>query len=116
MPPREPSSAHAYELTLAVLPAGPQGRDPEQAVRGVLDLERRVVDLEAAVELLLELASDAVAVLVPGHEHVGRERGKARGDLPDVQVVDVGDARMQGSRGSRRAMSSRRRWRRTCTT
>src|SRR6478609_5209268 len=87
LPVRTPSSALHVGQNLAVRAA-----DVEQAVRRVLDLERRVVDPESLVQDGLELAADAVTVLAPADEHVRREGGKTRADLPDVQVVDVGDA------------------------
>src|SRR6478609_3624572 len=87
LPVRAPSSALHVGQNLAVRAA-----DVEQAVRRVLDLERRVVDPETLVQDSLELASDAVTILAPADEHVRRESGKTRADLPDVQVVDVGDA------------------------
>ena len=43
-----------------------------------------------------------VAVVAGRHEHVGGERREARGDLPDVQVVDLDDARGGGERAADR--------------
>ena len=40
-----------------------------------------------------------VAVLAAADEHVRRQGGEARADLPDVQVVDVGDAPWDAHRG-----------------
>ena len=39
-----------------------------------------------------------VAVAVAADDHVGRQRGEARGDLPDVEVVDLDDPRRGGHR------------------
>jgi hypothetical protein len=65
----------------------------------VVDLEGGVVDGEALVEQLLELAADAVTVVAGVvDEHVCRERGEAARDLPDVQVVHVLDVRVRGDR------------------
>src|SRR4051812_30030393 len=74
--------------------------DVEQPVGRVVDLQGRVLDPELLVQDVLELAADAVAVLASADEHVRGEGGKARADLPDVEVVDVGDAlvRAQGRR------------------
>ena len=60
----------------------------------VVDLEGRVVDPEALVQLVLELQPDRVAVGVLVDGDVGRERREAGRDLPDVQVVDLVDARV----------------------
>src|SRR4029079_671661 len=64
---------HRTSTRLAVRAVGSQGRDPEQAIRRVLDLEGRVVEPEPLVEELFELAADAMAVLVARHEHVRRQ-------------------------------------------
>ena len=50
-------------------------------------------------EHLLDGQAGGVAVDVGPHEHVRRQRGLARGDLPDVQVVDLGDALERGQLG-----------------
>src|SRR4051812_11853063 len=47
--------------------------DVEQSIRGVLDLQGRVLDVEALLQHGLELAADAVAVLAPADEDVGGE-------------------------------------------
>src|SRR5579863_9514066 len=58
----------------------------------VLDLQRRVAELETVAQQRGERAADLMAVL-PGIDHdVRRYRWEARCDLPDVQVVDLGDA------------------------
>src|SRR5581483_7841181 len=80
--------------TLAVPAAGPQAPDREQPLGGVLHLEGRVLEAEAGVQQLLELAPHAVAVLVALDEHVSRERREVGADLPHVQVVQAGDARV----------------------
>ena len=59
----------------------------------MIHLQRRVVDPEAVVQQLLELApAAAVAVVARPHQHVRGQRREARGDLPHVQVVDLDDA------------------------
>jgi hypothetical protein len=68
----------------------------------VVDLQRRMVDPEATLEHGLELTPDRVAVVAVVDEDVCRERGEAGGDLPDVQIVDVGDVPMRGERGADR--------------
>ncbi len=62
----------------------------------VIDLQGGVRDPEALVQQLLQLLPDLVAVVAGPDQDVGRQGGEARGDLPHVQVVDVGDARMAG--------------------
>src|SRR2546422_464985 len=68
----------------------------------VIDLEGRVVDAEALVEQLLELAADRMAIVAGVDEHVRGKRREARADLPDVQVVHALDVRMGGDRGADR--------------
>ena len=53
-------------------------------------------DPEALLEQPLELAAQLVAVVAGAHDDVRRQRREARGDLPDVQVVDLDDARLGG--------------------
>src|SRR5260370_11091511 len=60
----------------------------------VVDLQGRVSDPETVIQQLLQLFPDLVAVVAGADEDVGRQGGEARGDLPHVQVVDVGDARV----------------------
>src|SRR6476661_8508549 len=76
-------------LTLAIRAAVSQGAYLQQALRRVLDLQRRVIEREAFVEHRFELAPDRVAVLAPADEHVGGESRKAARDLPDVEIVDA---------------------------
>src|SRR6188472_2808260 len=76
----------------AIVGPAPSARlDLEQAVagRGVVDLERDVVDAEALGGDALEAPADLVAVVARADEDVRGERREARGDLPDVQVVDL---------------------------
>src|SRR5207237_2487339 len=48
-----------------------QGADREQLLAlGMLDLQRRVLDAEAIVELFLELTADGVAIVSGPYEHV----------------------------------------------
>src|ERR1700757_1977278 len=65
-----------------------------QRSRFVIDLERGVVDVEAVLEQPLQGPAQLVAVVARAHHDVRRQRGKARGDLPDVQVVDLDHARL----------------------
>ena len=60
----------------------------------------RVVDAELALDQLGELEPGAVAVGVGLDRDVGGEGGELRGDLPDVQVVDLDDARLLGHRAA----------------
>ena len=64
----------------------------------MLDLQGRVVDLEPLVDLVLEREPFAVAVGLGVDQHVGGKRREARGDLPDVQVVDLDHARHRDHR------------------
>ncbi len=54
----------------------------------MVDLEGRVVDLEPFREQALELTAQLVAILAGCDHDVGRQRGKARSDLPHVEIVD----------------------------
>src|SRR6476659_736814 len=69
-----------------------------QRRRLVVDLEGGVVDVEAFLEQLLKRAAQLVAVVPGPDHHVGRERGKPRGDLPHVQVVHLDDPGLAGQR------------------
>src|ERR1700677_936000 len=60
---------------------------------GVVHLEGGVGDAVLAAEERLEVGTDRMTVLARRHEHVRRGGGQARGDLPDVQVMDLGDVR-----------------------
>src|SRR3954454_1547968 len=70
----------------------------------MLDLERGVFDPEALAQQPGQLLTVLLCVAVGSHEHVRRERGEARGDLPDVQVVDLHYVRL----GRERAADLRR--------
>src|SRR5262249_38094085 len=72
----------------------------ESAVRGVIDLERCVVDVEAFGEHPLQFTTDGVAIVALVPEHVGGEGRETARDLPDVQVVDVLDGRVRGEGAS----------------
>src|SRR5579862_6488643 len=86
----ESGSGRAGSATLA-------GRlNLEQLGLRVVDLQRRVRDPPAFGEELREVAPGAVAVAVGLDEDVRGERGEARGDLPDVEVVDLDDSRDGG--------------------
>src|SRR5438552_16556117 len=62
----------------------------------VVDLERGVLDPEAAFDEHLELAPDGVAVVAGTDEDVRGESGEAGADRPHVEVVDVRDLRVLG--------------------
>jgi hypothetical protein len=47
--------------------------DLEQAIGGVLDLKRRVLEREPVDEHLVEVAPDRMAVLTAPDEHMSRE-------------------------------------------
>jgi hypothetical protein len=69
-------------------------RDVEQLPADVIDLQRRVVDVEARVQHRLHLTARSVAVAVAGDEHVRGERREAARDLPHVQVVNLDHVRL----------------------
>src|SRR5204862_3563593 len=61
----------------ALARAAAEGLDPEPAsLADVLDLERRVLEAELALEDALELAAALVAVVAATDEHMSRERGE----------------------------------------
>src|SRR5579871_3375 len=62
-----------------------------RASRDVVDLQRRVVEVEPSVEHLLDPAARGVAVGARPDEHVRRERGEAARHRPDVEVVHLDD-------------------------
>src|SRR5579862_1517968 len=66
--------------------------------RLVVDLERRVVDMETLVQQVVEAAAQLVAVVAGADDDVGRQRGEARCDLPHVEVVNLDDSRLGGER------------------
>jgi hypothetical protein len=66
----------------------------------VIDLERRVGDAPVGQQLL-KVGPDAVAVLPPIDKHMGGRGRHAVGDLPDVQVVNLRDARPGGHRAAK---------------
>ena len=57
----------------------------------MVDLQCRVLELEALLEQVLKPASRLVTVDAGRDEHVRGEGGKPTRDGPDVQVVDLGD-------------------------
>jgi len=71
----------------------PQARPFGRVVAEVVDLEGGVLDAVLAGKDLFEVSSSGVAILVATDEHVGRERRKAGGDGPDMQVVNLRYAR-----------------------
>ena len=60
-------------------------------VAGVVYLEGCVLDAVLAGEEFFEVTAAGVAVLVAADEDVGRERGEAGGNGPDVQVMNLLD-------------------------
>ena len=66
----------------------------------MVDLQGRVLDVEAILEKALELEPDRVAVVPGMHEHMGGERREARRQLPDVEVVDVDHVGVRGERAA----------------
>jgi hypothetical protein len=75
-------------VTLLGVQPPAQGRRGKHVV-AVVDLESGVAYLEAILEHALKLAPKLVAVLPGVHDHVSRQRRKARCDLPHVEVVDL---------------------------
>src|SRR5262245_14913654 len=110
---RAPSAASARAIaapipldapvTIAVLPSSPakgrrltadQGKAPLGHVsRHVLDLQRRVSEVEAVAQQVRELEPDRVAVGALVDEHVRRDRREAAAHRPDVEVVNVDHVR-----------------------
>src|SRR5215204_6845584 len=88
-------AAHAATIRAGTAPSGSStaiaelSQLDERALASVVDLERRVVDVEALVEHLLELEAHRVTVDAAGDQHVSGQRGHVRADLPDVEVVHV---------------------------
>ena len=62
----------------------------------VLDLQGRVMQVEAIMKETFQVASDGVAIVALAHQDVRGECGKVRPDLPYVQVVNAADARVRG--------------------
>jgi Ser/Thr protein kinase RdoA (MazF antagonist) len=79
---------------------------PDQPGRGretgVVDLEGGVGDAVLPAQVALQVGADRMAVLARRHEHVRGGGGHPRGDLPDVQVVDLGHVRAAGHSGAHR--------------
>src|ERR1700761_1246632 len=89
-PPCRPS------LTPRLLRAG-RGRHLDlERRRLVIDLERRVVDVEPVLEQLLERTAQIVAVVVGAHDDVRRKRGEPGCDLPHVEIVHLDHPRLGG--------------------
>jgi hypothetical protein len=57
----------------------------------MVDLQGGVRDAVLAAQEDLEVGADRVAVFARRDQHVRGGGGQARGDLPDVQVMDLGD-------------------------
>jgi Ser/Thr protein kinase RdoA (MazF antagonist) len=69
---------------------------------GVIDLQGGVGDAVLAAQERLQVSPDRVAVLAWRDQHVCRGGRLTRGDLPDVQVMDLGDIRPGRHRGAHR--------------
>ena len=73
--------------------ARPRSRPPDAGRGiGVIGLQRHVPDAVPLAEHRTQLRRDLVAVARRPHEHVRRQRDRARPDLPHVQVVHLGHA------------------------
>src|SRR5581483_4053533 len=96
--PARRQRAAAARRSLAIVPSRGGGDRQQPLAARVVDLERRVGDAEPLAEEPLELAPDAVAVVARMDEHVRREGGEPRSDLPHVEVVHGGDVRVVGER------------------
>ena len=78
----------------------------------MVDLERRVLELESFPEDALDPAADGMAVGARIDQHVRGESRKAGRDRPDMEVVHLDDARhaedrvahVLGSHASRRRL------------
>ena len=82
-------------------PPEPDQRDisyPKLLAALVVDLQGGVVEIEAPMQQLLQLAALRVAVRVAPDEHVGGQGREPRGDRPDVQVVHLRHPRHRGHR------------------
>src|SRR5687767_10092301 len=66
------------------------------AAGAALDLQGRVVDAEAMVELVHQPIEECVVVAVVGADQVRGHRDLACAQRPDVQVVHRRDARLRG--------------------
>jgi purine-cytosine permease-like protein len=75
-------------------------RGPAYLCAGVVNLQGGVADAVLAAQEGDQSRPDRVAVRARRDEHVRGGGGHARGDLPDVQVMDLGDT---GARRHRRA-------------
>src|SRR5206468_12285937 len=84
----------------SLTPLGPGDLDLQRRLWRclVVDLECRMGDPEALLEHALKLPAAFVTVVPGAHHHMGREGRKTRGDLPDVQVVDLHDSGLFGQR------------------
>jgi hypothetical protein len=93
--------AVARAVRLAAVRVGGLGVAGPDGGRGdVVDLEGRVGDAPFGQQLL-KVGPDAVAVLPPIDKHMGGRGRHAVGDLPDVQVVNLRDARPGGHRAAK---------------
>src|SRR6185369_17324723 len=79
------------------LPARAEG-DRQLGGLDVVDLERDVLDAPALADQPAGGVLDAVAVAGRVDQQVRGQCGQAGGDLPDVQVVDVGHLVERGQR------------------
>jgi Ser/Thr protein kinase RdoA (MazF antagonist) len=100
----------AMRVVAVLLLAQPDQPGPGREA-GVVDLEGGVGDAVLPAQVVLQVGADRVAVLARRHEHVRGGGGHPRGDLPDVQVVNLGHVRAAGHRRAhcRRVEPGRRR-------
>jgi NCS1 family nucleobase:cation symporter-1 len=82
--------------------AVPRGRRPAGRDVGVIHLQGGVRDAVLAGEELLQVGPHGMAVPARRDEHVRGGGGHPRGDLPDMQVVHLGDVRARRHRGADR--------------
>ena len=81
-----------HEARHQLIPApGLQRLYLERPLVARLDLERRVLDAEALAQQVGQLAAVGLGVAAGADGDVRGQRGHARRDLPDVQVVDLDD-------------------------
>src|ERR1700722_16286441 len=64
--------------------------------RLVVHLKRGVRDVELLFDQTLQRASKLVAIIAGSHHDVCREGGKAGGDLPHVQIVNLYHSGLRG--------------------
>jgi Ser/Thr protein kinase RdoA (MazF antagonist) len=89
---------------VAVRLGGPLPAGRVTGPRRVVDLQGGVGDAVLAGQERLQIGADRVAILARRDQDMGGGGGQARGDLPDMQVMDLGDV----TAGRHRAADRRR--------